>query len=127
MSLTESNMMPLGTKAPDFNLLDVGDGNFKSLDSLKSDKVTVVSFICNQTTSNLPELIHSSLRYAKVFSIFCILYRLEKIQDMEHRFKKNLYLQTGTQKQEERRCSTECVCRVKSVATIQSLGRFSSI
>jgi peroxiredoxin len=47
MAATESNMMPLGTKAPDFNLPDTISGTNKSLKELKSEKATVVMFICN--------------------------------------------------------------------------------
>jgi len=47
MAATESNMMPLGTKAPYFNLPDTISGEQKSLPELKSDKATVVMFICN--------------------------------------------------------------------------------
>ncbi|NIT12965.1 MAG: redoxin domain-containing protein [Candidatus Dadabacteria bacterium] len=47
MALTPSNMIPLGTKAPDFQLPDAVSGNEMSLDRLKSDKATVIMFICN--------------------------------------------------------------------------------
>jgi thiol-disulfide isomerase/thioredoxin len=47
MAKTPSNMVSLGTKAPDFNLLDVTIDSFKSLDELKGDKGTVIMFICN--------------------------------------------------------------------------------
>lgn len=47
MAETPSNMIPLGTKAPDFNLTDVKTGKETSLDDVKSDIATVVMFICN--------------------------------------------------------------------------------
>ena len=47
MALTPSSMMPLGTKAPDFRLPSPVSGGEYSLDDLKSDKATVVMFICN--------------------------------------------------------------------------------
>lgn len=47
MALTESTMLPLETRAPDFTLLDTVTGKTKSLTELKSDKGTVVAFICN--------------------------------------------------------------------------------
>lgn len=47
MAVKFSNMLPLGTKAPDFKLRDVVSGNMKSLQDLKSEKGTVVMFICN--------------------------------------------------------------------------------
>ncbi len=47
MALTLSNMLALGTKAPGFNLPDTVSGNMLNLDDLKSDKATVVMFLCN--------------------------------------------------------------------------------
>lgn len=39
-------MLPLGTKAPDFQLLDVVSGNIISLASFKDDKALLVIFMC---------------------------------------------------------------------------------
>lgn len=47
MALTPSSMLELGTKAPDFNLMDTVSGQKISLSTLKSDVATVVMFICN--------------------------------------------------------------------------------
>ncbi|WP_310993807.1 thioredoxin family protein [Aequorivita marina] len=47
MANTESNMLPLGTKAPDFKLLDVVTNNPVSLKDIRGSKGTVVFFICN--------------------------------------------------------------------------------
>jgi len=47
MALTPSNMLPLGTEAPDFKLTDAVSEKALGLDELKSDKATVVMFICN--------------------------------------------------------------------------------
>jgi peroxiredoxin len=47
MALTPSTMLPLGTKAPDFELLDTKSGKIFSLQELKSPKATVIMFICN--------------------------------------------------------------------------------
>lgn len=47
MAETPSNMIPLGTKAPDFTLLDVRTNKKMSLTDLKSPVATVVMFICN--------------------------------------------------------------------------------
>ena len=47
MARTPSVMIPLGTKAPDFTLPDTVSGNLLSLQQLKSDKATVIMFICN--------------------------------------------------------------------------------
>ena len=54
MALTESTMLPLGTKAPNFHLQDTVSGNYYSLDDLRSAKATVVMFICN----HCPFVIH---------------------------------------------------------------------
>lgn len=40
-------MLPLGTKAPDFTLYDTVSEKILRLDTLKSDKATVIFFICN--------------------------------------------------------------------------------
>ncbi len=47
MALTPSNMLPLGVTAPDFALPDTVSGKTLSLAELKSDKATVILFICN--------------------------------------------------------------------------------
>lgn len=47
MAETPSNMVPLNFQAPEFTLLDVISGNHLSLNNLKSDKATVIMFICN--------------------------------------------------------------------------------
>ncbi|MFK8044741.1 MAG: thioredoxin family protein [Crocinitomicaceae bacterium] len=62
MSLVESNMMDLGTKAPDFKLLDTISGSELSLDDLKTDKATVIAFICN----HCPFVLHINSALVKV-------------------------------------------------------------
>ena len=47
MALTTSNMLPLGTKAPNFNLLDTVSGQMISLEKIHSKVCTLVMFICN--------------------------------------------------------------------------------
>lgn len=47
MALTPSNMLPLGTLAPDFELPDTVSGKHLGLQQLKSDVATVIMFICN--------------------------------------------------------------------------------
>lgn len=54
MSLVESNMVPIGTQAPNFHLKDTVSGNYYSLDDLKSNVATVIMFICN----HCPFVIH---------------------------------------------------------------------
>jgi peroxiredoxin len=51
---TASNMMPLGTRAPDFTLPEPLSGQARSLEQLKSDVATVVMFICN----HCPYVVH---------------------------------------------------------------------
>lgn len=47
MARTLSNMLPLGTKAPDFNLFDTVSGAYLNLQELKGLKGTLIMFICN--------------------------------------------------------------------------------
>jgi len=54
MARTPSNMLPLGTEAPDFNLFDTVSQKHLSLAKLKGDKGTVIMFICN----HCPFVIH---------------------------------------------------------------------
>ena len=54
MAATPSNMMPLGTIAPEFSLLDTISGKRLSLSSLQGSKGTLVLFICN----HCPYVIH---------------------------------------------------------------------
>lgn len=54
MARTPSNMMPLGTQAPNFSLSDAVTGETLTLQSLKSDTATVIMFICN----HCPYVIH---------------------------------------------------------------------
>ncbi|WP_106794500.1 thioredoxin family protein [Aquimarina sp. Aq78] len=54
MARTPSNMLPLGTIAPDFTLVDSITNNEYSLNDIKGEKGTVVMFICN----HCPFVIH---------------------------------------------------------------------
>ncbi len=55
MSRTPSNMLPLGTLAPDFvDIYDTTTGTDVSLSEIKSNTATVVMFICN----HCPFVIH---------------------------------------------------------------------
>jgi peroxiredoxin len=47
MAQTPSAMIPLGTKAAEFTLPDTISGKNLSLKDLKSDKATVIMFLCN--------------------------------------------------------------------------------
>ena len=54
MAMTPSNMLLLGTKAPDFSLTDTISDTVLSLNKLKGDKGMVIMFICN----HCPFVIH---------------------------------------------------------------------
>ena len=54
MSATPSNMLPLGTLAPSFELFDTISGTQLSLDALHGENGTLVLFICN----HCPYVIH---------------------------------------------------------------------
>jgi peroxiredoxin len=47
MAVTSSNTIPLGTIAPNFSLPDAVSGQMLTLAELKSNKATVIMFICN--------------------------------------------------------------------------------
>lgn len=54
MAATPSAMKELGTKAPEFELFDTVSDKIKSLEELKSNRATVIMFICN----HCPYVIH---------------------------------------------------------------------
>ena len=54
MALTESNMLPLGTTAPEFNLPNTVDGKNYTFSDIQGDKATLVIFSCN----HCPYVIH---------------------------------------------------------------------
>ncbi|CAH8295082.1 peroxiredoxin [Mariniflexile fucanivorans] len=54
MADTPSNMLPLGTTAPNFQLPDTSSESVVSLETLKGKKGTVIMFICN----HCPFVIH---------------------------------------------------------------------
>jgi peroxiredoxin len=62
MAIVYSNMMELGTIAPDFTLLDTVSDETISLQDLKSDNATVVMFICN----HCPFVVHINPRLAEI-------------------------------------------------------------
>ncbi|MDD2760554.1 MAG: thioredoxin family protein [Methylomonas sp.] len=67
MAATPSNMMPLGTIAPDFRLPDTVTGKLLSLHELKGEQGTLVMFICNHCPYVLhvkQQLIAIALQYA---------------------------------------------------------------
>jgi len=67
MANTASNMLPLGSVAADFKLIDTISDEELSLEQLKGEKATVIFFICN----HCPFVIHVNeelIRIAKEYS-----------------------------------------------------------
>ena len=62
MSLTPSTMLPLGTKAIDFDLKDVVSGNQVSLKNFEDRKALLVMFICK----HCPYVKHTQSEIAKI-------------------------------------------------------------
>lgn len=62
MAFTESTMLPLGTKAPDFTLPDTISATYMSLKDIASDKATVVMFLCN----HCPYVLHVNPEIVRV-------------------------------------------------------------
>ena len=62
MARTPSNMLPLKTLAPGFELIDTVSGKIVSLDALKGEKGTVIFFICN----HCPFVIHVNKELVQV-------------------------------------------------------------
>lgn len=62
MAFTESTMLELGTKAPEFTLPDTVSGKKISLKDIASDKATVVMFLCN----HCPYVIHVNPEIVRV-------------------------------------------------------------
>ena len=62
MAFTESNMLELGTKAPDFQLPDTVSGKSVSIDDIAGEQGTVVMFLCN----HCPYVIHVNPEIVRV-------------------------------------------------------------
>ena len=62
MAMTPSNMLALGTIAPDFNLLDTISDKYLGLGKLKGKNGTVIMFICN----HCPFVIHINPEITKL-------------------------------------------------------------
>lgn len=67
MSLTASTMLPLGTKAPDFSLVDVVSQNKISLANFADKKALLVMFICR----HCPFVKHVQTELAKIGNDYC--------------------------------------------------------
>lgn len=83
MARTESNMLALGTKAPNFDLLDTVSDKMLSLDRIAGTKGTVIMFICN----HCPFVIHVNAeitRLAKDYQSKGIGFAAISSNDIEH-------------------------------------------
>ncbi len=66
MARTPSNMLPLGTQAPFFELQDTVSDKLVSIEQIKGKKGTVVMFICN----HCPFVIHVNEEMVKVANAY---------------------------------------------------------
>lgn len=62
MAQTPSNMLSLGTAAPDFTLIDTVTNNITSLSNIKGSNGTVIMFICN----HCPFVIHVNKEIVRI-------------------------------------------------------------
>ena len=62
MAFTESTMLPLGVKAPDFELPDTVSGKMLRLEDMKGKRATLIMFLCN----HCPYVIHVNPEIARL-------------------------------------------------------------
>ena len=95
MARTPSNMLPLGTKAPDFKLTDTITEQIMSLEELKGQKGTVIMFICNHCpfVKHVNTQISRLARDYKTKGIHCIAISSNDVEnypeDAPHLMKQN--------------------------------------
>ncbi len=66
MAVTPSTMIPLGTKAPEFRLLDTRTNKYLTLNELKSPIATVILFLCN----HCPFVIHIQPKLVEMAKLY---------------------------------------------------------
>lgn len=66
MAMTPSNMLPVGTIAPEFSLTDTITGKTMNLNQLKGKKGTVIMFICN----HCPFVIHINTELVSIANAY---------------------------------------------------------
>lgn len=66
MAMTPSNMLPIGTIAPEFSLTDTVTGKTMNLHQLKGEKGTVIMFICN----HCPFVIHVNAELVSIANAY---------------------------------------------------------
>ena len=69
MARTPSNMVELGSIAPDFNLINTVDDKFISSDDCFSKKGTLIMFICN----HCPFVIHVINEIIKIYELIGLI------------------------------------------------------
>ena len=83
MARTASNMIPLQTRAPEFELMDTVSGKMMSLKQLKGERGTVIFFICN----HCPFVIHVNeelVNIANKYSLKGVSFIAVSSNDIEH-------------------------------------------
>lgn len=83
MVATPTNQIPLGFTAPDFRLPDLVSGKEKSLTELKSDKATVVVFICNHCPF-VVHIIHELVNVGKAYIPKGVSFVMINSNDVDH-------------------------------------------
>lgn len=66
MARTPSTMLPIGTKAPEFNLLDTISDEFQTLKQLEGTNGTLIMFICN----HCPFVIHINQKLVELAEVY---------------------------------------------------------
>jgi peroxiredoxin len=69
MALTPSNMLPLGTKAPDFQLPDTISGSIIKMSEYSQGHITVVMFLCN----HCPYVLHVNVELVRIANHYSTL------------------------------------------------------
>lgn len=99
MANTPSNMLPLGTTAPNFELLDTVSEKNLGLKNIKGSKGTVIMFICN----HCPFVKHVNVeivRLAKTYQSYGIGFTAISSNDVENYPQDGPQLMTQTAKEE---------------------------
>ena len=83
MARTFSTMLPLGTIAPDFELIDAVTGKQCSLKSLSSEKGTVIIFMCNHCPF-VQHILKKLCEIIKIYSAKNIQFIAINANDIKH-------------------------------------------
>ncbi len=66
MAFTESNILPIGTVAPDFSLPDTVSGRDLNFENVRGERATVVMFLCN----HCPYVLHVNAEIVRLVRDF---------------------------------------------------------